>query len=164
MYTRPTPIQINSDVVVSIQRYLHFTSNSVLFSSFHNYNHSLYNWFFLEIKRWNRRQREFVNKSFKPCGEGINLDKHIDCLKEDFVERLNKTTFQCLSFYEYNIMRKKFPNIPVCNASLAHKSHELFIEVIESYRGVLKQKLKCKKPCIVEDVTYNSAFSKSTGI
>ena len=92
------------------------------------------------------------------------MDKHIDCLKEDFVERLNKTTFQCLSFYEHNIVRKKFPNIPVCNASLSHKSHELFIEVIESYRGVPKQKLKCKKPCIVEDVTYNSAFSKSTGI
>ena len=43
IYTRPIPIQINSDVVVSIQRYLHFTSNSVLFSSFHNYNHSFYN-------------------------------------------------------------------------------------------------------------------------
>ena len=92
------------------------------------------------------------------------MDKHIDCLKEDFVERLNKTTFQCLSFYEHNIVRKKFPNIPVCNASLSHKSHELFIEMIESYGGDPKQKLRCKKPCIVEDVTYNSAFSKSTGI
>ena len=91
------------------------------------------------------------------------MDKHIDCLKEDFVERLNKTTLQCLSFYEYNIMRKKFPNIPVCNASLSHKSHELFIEMIESYGGVPKQKLRCKKACIVEDVTYNSAFSKSPG-
>ena len=35
IYTRPIPIQINFDVVVSIQRYLHFTSNPVLFSSFH---------------------------------------------------------------------------------------------------------------------------------
>ena len=93
----------------------------------------------------------------------INLDNHIDCLKEDFVERLNKTSFQCLSFYEHNILRKKFPNIPVCNASLTHKSHELLIEVIESYGGMPKQNLRCKKPCIVGDVTYNSAFTKSTG-
>ena len=56
----------------------------------------------------------------------------IDCLKEDFIERLNKTTFQCLSFYEHNIFQTKFPHYPVCNASQAYKSHELFLEMIDN--------------------------------
>ena len=93
----------------------------------------------------------------------MNLDKFVDCLKEDFIERLNKTTFQCLSFYEHNILKKKIPHVPVCNASLASKSHELFLEVIESYAVITKEKQRCNLPCIIEDVTYNSAFSKGTG-
>ena len=92
------------------------------------------------------------------------MEKFIDCLKEDFIERLNQTTFQCLSFYEHTILKKKFPYVPVCNASLAYKSHELFLEVISNYAGFFsKEKRRCNQPCIIEDVTYNSAFSKGTG-
>ena len=112
----------------------------------------------------NRKRYERVRKNSKPCGEGLNLDKFIDCLKEDFIERLNKTTFQCLSFYEHNIFKTKFPHYPVCNASQAYRSHELFLEMIDNYaRSPAKIMQRCIRPCIIGDVTYNSAFAKSTG-
>ena len=86
-------------------------------------------------------------------------------MKEDFIERLNNNnaTFQCLSFYEHNILRKEFPNVPVCNSSQAYQTHELFLEVIDSYAGISKEKQKCSLPCIMDDINYNSAFSKGTG-
>ena len=111
-----------------------------------------------------RKRYERVHKKSKPCGEGINLEKFISCMKEDFIERLNNNnaTFQCLSFYEHNILRKEFPNVPVCNSSQAYKTHELFLEVIDSYARTSNLQ-KCSLPCIMDDINYNSAFSKGTG-
>ena len=91
------------------------------------------------------------------------MAKFINCLKEDFIETLNKTTFRCLSFYEHNIMKKTYPNFPVCNASKSYQSYEFFISKIIDGYAKNEKNLKCDCPCVIDEVTYNSAFAKSTG-
>ena len=111
----------------------------------------------------NRIRNELVDKKSKSCGNNINLAKFINCLKEDFIEKLNKTTFRCLSFYEHNIMKKNYPNFPVCNASKSYQSYEFFISKIIDGYAKNEKNLKCYSPCVIDEVTYNSAFAKSTG-
>ena len=104
-----------------------------------------------------------MDKKSKSCGNNINLAKFINCIKEDFIEKLNKTTFRCLSFYEHNIMKKNYPNFPVCNASKSYQSYEFFISKIIDGYAKNEKNLKCQSPCVIDEVTYNSAFAKSTG-
>ena len=115
-----------------------------------------------------RDQYEFVNSKNKPCHEGNDSDHFINCYRENYFNELKQKNHQCFSFYEFNIMNKQYPNIPICqNASENTEVREILTNLSLTYGKKFftpdDKDLLCKMPCSLEDISMHPKIIKHSG-
>ena len=105
-----------------------------------------------------------INKAARPCAENQETQEFFQCIKQDYITKLNLQGLTCLPIFLYNLLSKEFPQFSLCqNEEKVGQSYVTYSDLIVNYTLLNQEELKCRNPCITETLTTLPSTLKVTG-
>ena len=105
-----------------------------------------------------------INKAARPCAENQEKAEFFQCIKQDYITKLNLQGLTCLPIFLYNLLSKEFPQFSLCqDEEKVEQSYVTYSDLIVNYTLLNQEELKCRNPCITETLTTLPSTLKVTG-
>ena len=105
-----------------------------------------------------------INKAARPCAENLETQEFFQCIKQDYITKLNLQNLTCLPIFLYNLLSKEFPQFSLCqDEEKVGQSYVTYSDLIVNYTLLNQEELKCRNPCITETLTTLPSTLKVTG-